>query len=293
MDIIKVLVRALHFINKIINEKVDKSVHDRFVKFSKGLFKNGGPVLTLKSTSGNKSWSFNSSYEYEDQIGMFFSKTAPEDTYSVKGSIYTLPRVDLDELPILKDRNWEQGKRDLKQLHFTTFDEDQNLNEISDIYEKLNPFCAILLNIAPSKGKAWKLVTKDKIPSLKSIQDKNPLQECKDDKQEKCNNRDICEKTGVCIETRIGFAKLKTGPIEDKGVEDFFNLFLPDFDKVPRSFKEIRLINSYEVEKIELPKNTGDLKPKEIRIMAKKVGKIKRILSIDGKIFESEIPFNV
>ena len=137
--------RALHFINKIISQKVDKSVHDRFVKFSKGLFKNGGPVLTLKSTSGNKSWSFNSSYEYEDQIGMFFSKNAPKDTYSAKGSIYTLPRVELDEIPILKDRSWEQGKRDLKQLHFTTFNEELELDQISDIYEKLNPFCAILL----------------------------------------------------------------------------------------------------------------------------------------------------
>ena len=285
--------RALHFINKIINQVVDDSVHNRFVKFSKGLFKNGGPVLTLKSTSGNKSWSFNSSFEYEDQIGMFFCKTAPEETYTVKGSIYTLPRVNLDDIPMFKDRNWMQGKRDLKKLQFIMFDEEQELKQISNIYNELNQYCAILLNIAPLKGKTWKLVTKDTIPSLKSIQDKNPLQECKDDKQEKCKNRDLCEKTGVCIEKRIGFAKLKTGPIDKNGVEEFFKLFLPDFDKVPHSFKDLRLINSYHVEKIELPSNQDKLSPKDIRIMAKKVGKINRLLSIDGKIFESIIPFNV
>ncbi|NHI94626.1 MAG: hypothetical protein EAX96_19195 [Candidatus Lokiarchaeota archaeon] len=283
----------MHFINKIINQKADNFVHDRFVKFSKGQFKNGGPVLSLKSTAGNKSWSFNASYEYEDQIGIFFGLSAPEGAYIVKGSIYTLPRISLEEIPIFKDRTWLEGKRDLKQLHYITLDEEMDIKQISELYEKLNPYCAILLTIAPSKGKTWKFVTKDKIPSLKSIQDKDPLQECKDDKQEKCNDRGICEKTGVCIEKRIGFAKLKTGPIDDKGVESFFKLFLPDFNNIPHSFKEIRLINSYNIDEIKLPENKNALNSKDLRLQAKKIGKIKRILWVDDKFFETEIPFSV
>ncbi|MHA1784000.1 MAG: hypothetical protein ACTSVY_09760 [Candidatus Helarchaeota archaeon] len=283
----------MHFINKIIHDKVDNSVHNRFVKFSKGTFNNGGPVLVIKASAGNKSWSFNSSYEYEDQIGVFYGNTAPEETYSVKGTIYTLPRVKLDEVPLFNDRNWTQGKRDLKALHFTELNEKLDLKEILKIYDELNPYCAILLNILPSQGKNWTFKTKDKIPSIKKLQDKNPLEECKEEKQNKCKFKVQCETTGVCVDKRIGFAKLKTGQLDDKAVKLFYELFIPDFKDIPSKFKELCLINSYQIDKIELPPNKDKLTPREMREKAKKIGKIKRLLWLDGKTFSTEISFSV
>lgn len=281
----------MHFINKIINQNFDRFVHERFIKFSKGLFKNGGPLLYVKAGAGNKSWNFNSSYEYEDQIGVFFGKVAPNDSYNVSGALYTLPRVKIEDLPTYQDKNWQQGKRDLKNLHFLMIDESQEPSQISEIYEELAPHCAVLLNIKPSKGKNWEIKTKDKIPSLKKKQDKDPLQECKPEKQEKCKVIDICTKTGVCFQKRIGFSKLKTGPIDDSAVNLFFDLFLPDFPDVPRKFKEIRLVNSVLIEKIELPENKDQLSAKELRLAAIKSGKLLRYLWVDGKYFNSEIDF--
>ena len=281
----------MHYINKIIDQNFDKFVHERFVKFSKGLFKNGGPLLHVKATTGNKSWNINSSYEYEDQIGVFFGKTAPNESYNVSGALYTLPRMKIQDMPMYQDKNWQQGKRDLKNLHFLMIEESQELSQISEIYDTLSPYCAMLLNVSPAKGKNWVMKTKDKIPSLKSIQDKDPLQECKPEKQEKCKVIDLCTKTGVCFQQRLGFSKLKTGPIDDSAVKMFFDLFLPDFPDVPRKFTEIRLINSVLIEKIELPENKSELNPKELRIAAIKTGKLKRFLWVDGKPFDSVVEF--
>jgi len=261
------------------------------VKFSKGLFKNGGPLLHVKVGAGNKTWNLSSSYEYEDQIGVFFGKTAPNEPYNVSGALYTLPRMKVEDLPTYQDKNWQQGKRDLKNLKFLIIEDSLELNQISEIYDKLSPYCAILLNISPAKGKNWAIKTKDKIPSLKSIQDKDPLQECKPEKQEKCKVIAICTKTGVCIQKRLGYSKLKTGPMDDSAVNLFFDLFLPDFPDVPRNFKEIRLVNSILIEKIELPENKDKLSSKELRVSAMKTGKIKRFLWLDGKEFDSELDF--
>ena len=281
----------LHYINKIINQTFDKFVHERFVKFSKGLFKNGGPVLYVKAGAGNKNWNFNSSYEYEDQIGIFFGKTAPNDVYNVSGALYTLPRMKVEDLPTYQDKNWQQGKRELKNLHFLMIEESLELSQISEIYENLSPYCAVLLNVSPAKGKNWVMKTKEKIPSIKKLQDKDPLQECKPEKQEKCKIIDVCTKTGVCFPKRVGFSKLKTGPVDDSAVNLFFDLFLPDFPDVPRKFKELRLVNSFLIEKIELPKNKNELSSSEMRIAAIKTVKIKRFLWLDGKKFETEIEF--
>ncbi|MFX0138458.1 MAG: hypothetical protein ACFFDN_32750, partial [Candidatus Hodarchaeota archaeon] len=217
----------MHFLNKIIKGQVDDAVHRRFIKFSKGLFMNGGPILLAKLAK-NKVLSLNGSFEYEDLIGGFASNHLPDGNYKLNGVIYTQPRAPFTECEALTNSlglkgNWEQGKRDLRKLHLLNVNEEKTNSDIKEIYSNLSELCILFLNITPKSGKAWKLTTKDKIPSLKKLQD-TPMPTCKPDKAEKCDYLKFCEKYGICVSSRIGFVKIKTDKLNDAAIKNFKDL---------------------------------------------------------------------
>lgn len=287
----------MHFINKIINKQIDESVHRRFIKFSKGTFMNGGPIILAKLEK-NKAFSLNASFEYEDLVGEFISNILPDGQYGVQGIIYTQPHVVLSLCEeIIKSLslqvNWEKGKRELKNLYSFILNESKGNSEIKEIYPKLSDTCFILLNINPSSGKAWKLTTKDKIPSIKKMQD-SPQPSCKPEKQEKCNYLQFCEKYGICINERINFIKVKTGSLDENTINNFIEAFLPDFkEKIPEKFSEIILANQYIIEGLIDPPNKDGLSPKELREKIIKKGYINRILLIDKQELINKVDFEV
>ncbi len=258
---------------------------------------NGGPVLLAKKAKNNV-LSLNASFDYEDLIGEFTTNHLPDGNYKLTGLIYTQPRVPLTECETLANSiglnsNWEQGKRDLRKLYLLNINEDKKNSEIKEIYSKLNEICTLLLNITPKSGKVWKLTTKDKIPSLKKLQD-TPMPNCKPDKAEKCNYLKFCEKNGICVNSRIGFVKVKTDKLDEKSIKDFIDLFTPDFNgKVPTDFTELVLANQYMIEDFEDPPNKDKLKPKELREKIIKKGFINRILLIDKKEIVNKVEFKV
>ncbi|MHA1379260.1 MAG: hypothetical protein ACTSRG_12830 [Candidatus Helarchaeota archaeon] len=287
----------MHFLNKIIQGKPDESVHRRFIKFSKGLFMNGGPVLKAKLTK-NGVLQLYGSYEYEDLIGEFISNHLPDGNFKIVGIIFTQPHSQLEQCQSLASSmgltgTWEKGKRDLKNLHLLTVNQELSNAEIKEIYFKLADLCTILLSITPQSGKAWKLTTKNKIPSLKKKQDE-PMPKCKPDKAEKCKYLSFCEKNGVCINDRIGFVKVKTDKLDEKGITDFKNLFLPDFEgQIPEKFTEFVLINQYMIEGFIDPPDKEKLSAREYREQIIKKGYINRILLIDKKEITSKINFEI
>lgn len=280
----------MHFINKIIEQNVDQSVHNRFVKFSKGTYKNGGPVIVVK-VGKNFKLNINSSHEYEDQIGLFMSSILPGGQYSVIGNIYTQPRVSPDNISIDIEGPWQRGKRDLKSLSFKMVNTQMQPDEIQRLYENLMDQCYILLSIMPSSGKIWSMNTKEVVPSLKKIQDKTPLDTCKPETQAKCKNIDFCSENGICIKKRVGFCKAKTGPLNGEAMQAFRKAFLKDFLDIPQDFTELKLVNQYQINNLIFPPNKEDLTSKEIREQTKRAGIINRILYLDGKKYENPIDF--
>ncbi|MHA1143369.1 MAG: hypothetical protein ACTSRW_01400 [Candidatus Helarchaeota archaeon] len=280
----------MHFINKIIENKVDDYVHNRFVKFSKGTYKNAGPVIQIKSSKKNR-LTINGSYEYEDLIGLFMSKNFPEDNYTVSGTIYTQPRVSPDIVPLEIGTPWQPGKRDLKSLFLKKVQQTMTPAEINQIYEQFSDTCYLLLSISPSSGKIWTIKTKENIPSLKKMKDGNPLDECKPETQVKCKDIDFCTETEICLKTRLGFCRAKTGDMDKDAIQTLYDMFLEDFSQLPSSFTELKLVNQYYITSLVFPPNRDELSARELREKTKRAGTLHRVLFLDGKKFESKIKF--
>jgi hypothetical protein len=285
-----------HFLTKIINNKVDECVHRRFIKFSKGEFPNGGPVLHVKA-SKKKTLAMQGSFEYEDLIGYYVAINLPDGSYKIGGNIYTQPRVELDMIQdalgkLSLDDGWEPGKRDLRKLMVRSVDLNVKEEELTPIYDKLADDCYLLLNVTPEKGKEWAYKTGDKIPPLKKTFGKaDPFEECKPDKRLKCKNASLCEKLGICFTDRTKFCKVKTGYLEEYA--EFFELFLPDFPDFSPDFKELLIINRYKINDLVFPEDKDTLKPYELREKIKKAGILERIVYIDGEIQSKEVEFVV
>jgi len=258
---------------------------------------NGGPVLVAKLAKNNV-LSLNASFEYEDLIGEFTTNHLPDGNYKVNGSIYTQPHAPLTECETIANSlglngNWDQGKRDLRKLYLLNINEEKSKPEINEIYSKLSDSCIILLNITPKSGKAWKFTTKDKIPSLKKLQDA-PMPTCKPDKAESCDYLKFCEKYGICVSSRIGFVKIKTDKLNDAAIKNFKDLFIPDFnEKVPATFSELILANQYMIEDFEDPPDKDKLSSKDLREKIIKKGFINRVLMIDKKDITNKVDFKI
>ncbi len=298
-----------HFITSIIRGTVDqrmKSVHRRFVKFSKGEFPNGGPVLQVSSTK-QRNLTMNGSFEYEDLVGYYVATQMPSDSCKIGGSIYTQPRVSIDFIQDILESlslgdGWEQGKRDLKNLFVRSMNSSISKKDLVQIYDKLAETCYLLFIISPPQGKLWEFKCDDKIPPLKKTFGKaEPYAECKPDTQLKCKTAALCEKTGICIKDRTKFCRTKTGALDDEEFKRFKEIFLPDFPKVSDDFSELLLVNKYTITNLipdekELLENKKNLTPteiKELREKIKKVGFIERIVYIDDEMLSNKVEFTV
>ncbi|MHA1266224.1 MAG: hypothetical protein ACTSRS_13410 [Candidatus Helarchaeota archaeon] len=287
-----------HFITKLIEGTTDTSTSRRFKKFSKGEYPDGGPVLKVKVTKNNK-FTMNASFEYEDLMGYFVATHLPEGEYNLKGSIYTQPRVTLDSIEeslkfLSMSDGWEKGKRDLKNLFVYKINLNSSPQEICKVYEFLADYCYLLLNITPSKGIDWVFKSAEKIPPLKKTFGKGePYTNCKPEKREKCKNAELCQETGICITDRIKFCKIKTPPLTEEAIKDFFKFFLPDFPQIQQSFTELLLINQYTITDFIFPEDKESLDAKELREKIKRVGYINRIVHINKTIYSNRIDFIV
>ncbi|MHA1278661.1 MAG: hypothetical protein ACTSQ8_15835 [Candidatus Helarchaeota archaeon] len=285
-----------HFISKIINKQEDESVHRRFIKFSTGAYPDGGPVLRMKVSKKNN-LTIDGSFEYEDLIGYYVAKNLPGGTYKIGGNIYTQPRVKLDSIrnslkEIALDNGWEPGKRDLKKLFMRPVDLELQGQDLIPIYETLANDCYLLLTITPEKGKDWTYKTKDKIPPLKKTYGKaDPYGECKDEKKLKCKNAKLCKESGICLTDRIKFCRVKTGVIKD--LNEFFELFIPDFPNIGSHFAELVIINQYTINKLIFPEDKETLQSHELREKIKRAGILERNVYIDGEMHSNKIEFVV
>jgi len=285
-----------HFLTKLLHGQADQSTHRRFIKFSKGDFPEGGPVVRIKATKKN-SLMVNASFEYEDLIGYFVATHLPEGSYKVQGDIYTQPHVDLEEiqgkfqqLPLPGE--WMPGKRDMKNLFMYALNSTLMPPEIIRLYDTLADDCYLLLAI--SSAGEWKFKTDSKIPPLKKIFGKTePFESCKPDTKVKCKNTELCEKTGICITERTKYCNAKTPALSSQEMQDLFMQLLPDFLEALQSFTEIFLVNKYTITDFIFPEDKDAIPTKTLREKIKKVGVLERIVYMDDKVLTNKIDFTV
>ncbi len=285
-----------HFLTKLIQQEADESTHRRFIKFSKGDFPNGGPILSVKSTKKNN-LAINGSFEYEDLIGYFVAKHMPEASYKVGGAIYTQPRVTLESIQdklenVSLQDGWAQGQRDLKNLFMYPADLIVSPKKLTKIYDNLADDCYLLITITPEKGKEWAFKSDNKIPPLKKTFGKiDPYVSCKPEKLVKCASQELCKKTGICIDERAKFCKTKTPALTSDELKDFLQLILPDFPELHNPFTDLLIVNRYTINNLIFPEDKDTLDPKDLREKIKKAGFIERVVNIDEKSFSKKVDF--
>jgi len=288
-----------HFITKIISGVADQSTHRRFIKFSKGDFPEGGPVVRIKAKKN--SLTLSASFEYEDLIGYFVASHLPEGSYKVQGTLYTQPHVELEEVQgklakVSLPGDWEPGKRDLKNLFIYSLNAALTPTEIVQLYDNLADECYLLVTLSGNSD--WKFKADSKMPKLKKIFGKaEPFESCNPDTKVKCKNTELCEKTGICITERTKFCNAKTPALTTEAMEDFFKLVFPDFPELVLpdfpGFNEIFLVNKYSITGLLFPEDKDSISTKDLREKIKKVGVLERVVYMDDQVFSKKVDFAV
>jgi hypothetical protein len=252
-----------HFLTKIINANgddlsADKSVHGKFVRFSKGQFEGAalkairrGKVLTIKAT-----------VDYEYILGYLALETIPGSQVALDGNITVfddpaeaiataIPADKKDSITVDKKKtNWivsiegTWGKDEAKAL-FETF-------------AQLRGY--ILLCVSVEGDKTVAFTVKSKPPQNKGEFD---------------------------FDKAIAFSTLKL-PNTAGNVDRITSALFPDFKEKTEDFKEITLENTYDIADITIPGEPSENK----RIAAVRKGKLTRTLTIDENQTKKEFDFS-
>jgi len=246
----------VHYLTKIVLDKVDDATHKEFTKYGRGEFE--GPRIVVKSKNILR---LEGSFGYESFIGEFIVKNIPEDNYKVNGKIFT----HSDESDFLSNFGITLVKDKKKPLYVANVKGlVLNSNDLKKIYERLIEGNYLFLSITPeSKANKTKITTKTTFPRPPTKGD---------------------------IEVKTDFCK---GQIENNETlrKALIQGLIPDFiDEIGENFKTIELSNKIIITNLELPKDTQVKNP---RIAALRIGKLIRTLKVDGKELKSEKEFKV
>ena len=254
----------MSWVAKIINGTPDEYTHAKLVKY--GIGEHPGPrtKLTLSKTSIK----FKADLDQEKDFLKGYLLGAPEGTHKVKGQLITY--ADLQDqysqldMPII----WKKSKGKGASVFKAKVDEVAPLKDIKALFELDDPTSFYLLSINPRDGtKPWKVTTKTSFPKG------GPKEE----------DEEKGEKDPVFIKGALGNTP--------ETLEFILKTYLPDFrDKVDSKTKNIVIRNNFEILDIEIPDDPS-LSFSEKRRLAKKRGKLVRVITIDNKEFEKEYEF--
>jgi len=238
-----------HFLNMIINGKVEDYVHWKLIRYSKGSFP--GPNLQV-SLRGNK-LSLSGDPDYEGLIGCIFVNMIPEGEYLVKGTIISYKDLSSDFSSIGFPLEMKSEKRVFKlQLN-----EKMSKTDLEKLYSLFN-YGYFMLSIMPTEGSSLSLKTKTKLP------------------------KPSVEKTDAAPK----FCKAKL-QLEDKNrALQLIPCVTPELTEKISSFSKITVENEFIIEKLILPENKDSLPSSELRVKSKRRGVLRRLINVDGKVYE-------
>ena len=254
----------MSWVSKIIEGNPDEFTHARLVKY--GIGNHLGPRTKL--TFSKPSIKFKADIDQEKTILRGYLLGAPEGTHKVKGMVITYGDRTSEFGQLNMPITWKKSKGKLTQVFKAKLDEVAPLADIKALLEIDDPTTFYLLSLNPHDGtKPWKVTTKTSFP--------------KGGPKEGDANKE--EKDPVFTKGALG----NTPEVR----EFILDIIAPDIkDKIGPKTKSIMVRNNFVIEDIEIP-DDSTLSFSEKRRLAKKRGKLKRVITIDGEDYTLEYDF--
>lgn len=276
----------MSWIAKIVEGNPDEFAAARMVRY--GIGEHTGPRIKL--TFSSASIKFKADADTEKAIIRGYLLGAPKGTHRVKGTIITYAdrREDFGQLRMPLE--WKKSGGKGPPVFKSKVNDPVPLEDIKGLFEIDDPNTFYLLSLNPSSGgKPWKITSKSSFPKGGGGDDEED------------------EKDPVFIKGAFG----NTPEV----VEYILSTFIPDFkDHFTPKSKKVSLWNNLVIEDIEMPDKSdpeflqrvrdyrglkpGDkdyekVKPTfaEIRKLAKRRGRLIRVVDIDGKEHTKEYSF--
>ncbi|MFO8019422.1 MAG: hypothetical protein R6U96_12380 [Promethearchaeia archaeon] len=254
----------MHFLKKLVNNpnlenpaKEHMDIHRHFYRYSRGEFI--GPAFYIWRTSTRIR--LKGSYEYEDLLQELVAKTLPDgEEVEIEGTVYAAK--DLSELLHELGFEWDMYKSSGKAKNYKAKFEDEGVKQqILNAIKSLRDVSYFLLSF-----KADKLCEVDTNKRLPQPSKKKPADD------------DINKRLKFC-----------NGTIDntDRNAEMAIDMALSDFkDDIPEDWSKIILTNTYEINKIKIPKDVES--SRMMRIMAIREGVLTRNADIDGNVIQKQ-----
>jgi len=204
------------FIKKIFEKKVDDSVHQEFVKFSKGEFKN---KFLLEGKKQASKWSIKTSVEFTNSLVKLCLEKAPEKL-KIKGIIVSTLDVESDIKFEIKDVKKFMGIRKI------IIDTEANKADILELMNKQpRVFYALSFETPSSQLKIKEKLPKSGKPSSKG--EKEPKADfCTLKTTDQAIVKEIFFDNPIFKEIKINHTLKITDIIMPKGEEDFAKIRL-------------------------------------------------------------------
>ncbi|MGV9171536.1 MAG: hypothetical protein ACOC44_01125 [Promethearchaeia archaeon] len=254
----------MHFLKKLIDNpkfenpaKEHMDIHRHFYRYSRGEFI--GPAFYIWRTSTRIR--LKGSYEYEDLLQEMVAKTLPEgEEIEIEGTVYAAK--DLSDLFHDLGFKWDMHESSGKAKHYKAKFEDKA--EKKQILKAINSL----------RGKSYFLLSfkEDKL--------------CKVDTNKRLPQPSKKKPADDDINKRLRFCK---GVIDntDKNARMALEMALPDFkDEISEDWSKIILTNTYEINKIKIPKDAEN--SRMMRIMAIREGVLTRSADVDGDVIQKQ-----
>ncbi|NHI88352.1 MAG: hypothetical protein EAX87_02445 [Candidatus Thorarchaeota archaeon] len=256
----------MSWVAKIINGKPDEYTHAKLVKYGIGTHPGPRIKLTLSKTSIK----FKADLDQEKDILRGYLLGAPRGSHKVKGMIITYADRQEDYARLNMPLTWSQSKGKGSPVYKTKVDEVAPIEDIKALFDVDDPTTFYLLSINPRDGtKPWKVATKTSFPKGGPKGDEDESD----------------EKDPVFTKGSLGRT--------DEMLRYIIDTFVPDFkDKIGPKTKQIVIRNNFVIEDIVIPKDSS-LSFSEKRRLAKKRGKLIRLVTIDGTDHTFEYDFIV
>ncbi len=254
----------MSWVMKIIKGSPDEHTHAKLVKYGIGSHPGPRTKLTLSKTSIK----FKADLDQEKGILRGYLLGAPAGTHKIKGIIITYSDRTKEFGQLKMPISWTKSKGKGTPVFKAKVDEVAPIEDIRALFDVDDPTTFYLLSINPRDGtKPWKVATKTSFPKG------GPAEE----------DEESDEKDPVFIKGALG----NTPEVLDY----LLDTYLPDLkNKVGPKTKNIMIRNNLEILDIEIPDDSS-LSFSEKRRLAKKKGKLTRIVSIDGKDHTLEYDF--
>jgi hypothetical protein len=245
----------MHFLSKILRDRVDESVHRAFLRYGKGEY--AGPAAEVTVTSAGKV-KVRSTYLYQDLVASAFLKLVPVDTVSVSGIIlgYELLDEELSALGIDAEPFKKKPRTLLFQSKITG---EYPVKQVTSLYDDISENAFVFCNLTTNQN--WLHKSKKKIPSA---QKESPIKE------------------------QLKFSSTRI-PAGTDFIANLLQELTPDFlNDIPSNFSSLLIENMYEIQDLVFPPDKDKLPSKEIRLKTKRSGILHRKVIVDGSEFTSQ-----